>query len=118
MPKKIKDMQSFIGLAGYYRKFIENFSKIAKLLTSLTKKGITFMENGTTKCIRIIKSEAHNSTCTQLSRFREFLVTTDASDFAIGAVFTRLCQDRPIAYASRILEIKPNKIIILQKKNC
>jgi len=36
--KKVKDIQSFIGLAGYYRKFIENFSKIAKLLTKLTKK--------------------------------------------------------------------------------
>jgi len=41
-PKKIKDMQFFLGLAGYYRKFIENFSKIAKLLTKLTKKGEKF----------------------------------------------------------------------------
>jgi len=40
--KKIKDIQSFIGLVRYYRKFIENFSKIAKSLTSLTKKGVTF----------------------------------------------------------------------------
>jgi len=31
--KKVKDIQSFIGLAGYYRKFIADFSKIAKLLT-------------------------------------------------------------------------------------
>lgn len=37
-PKKVKDIQAFIGLAGYYRKFIENFSKIAKPLTKLTKK--------------------------------------------------------------------------------
>jgi len=37
-PKKIKDIQSFIGLAGYYRKFIENFSQIAKPLTKLTRK--------------------------------------------------------------------------------
>jgi len=37
--KKIKDVQSFLGLAGYYQKFIENFSKIAKPLTKLTKKG-------------------------------------------------------------------------------
>jgi len=34
--------QSFLGLAGYYRKFIKNFSKIAKLLTKLTKKGEKF----------------------------------------------------------------------------
>jgi len=37
-PKRVKDIQSFIGLAEYYRKFIDNFSKIAKPLTKLTKK--------------------------------------------------------------------------------
>ena len=42
-PKKVKDIQSFIGLAGYYRKFIENFSRIAKPLTKLTKKGEKFL---------------------------------------------------------------------------
>jgi len=41
--KRIKDIQSFIGIIGYYRKFIENFSKIAKPLTSLTKKRVTFV---------------------------------------------------------------------------
>jgi len=41
--KKVKDIQAFIGLAGYYRKFIENFSKITKLLTKLTKKGEKFI---------------------------------------------------------------------------
>lgn len=37
-PKKVKEIQSFIGLAGYYRKFIKEFLKIAKPLTKLTKK--------------------------------------------------------------------------------
>jgi len=36
-PRKVKDIQSFIGLAGYYRKFIANFSKITKPLTRLKK---------------------------------------------------------------------------------
>jgi len=31
VPKRVKDVQTFLGLAGYYQKFIENFSKIAKL---------------------------------------------------------------------------------------
>jgi len=43
-PKKMKDVQSFIGLAGY-RKFIKNFSKIAKPLTTLTKKDSKFNWN-------------------------------------------------------------------------
>jgi len=40
IPKNVKDIQSFIGLAEYYRKFIKNFSKIAKPLT--TKKDNKF----------------------------------------------------------------------------
>jgi len=42
-PKRVKDIQSFIGLAGYYRKFIENFSKIVKLFIKLTKKTERFV---------------------------------------------------------------------------
>jgi len=38
VPRKVKDVQFFLGLAEYYRKFIEDFSKIAKPLTRLTKK--------------------------------------------------------------------------------
>jgi len=41
-PKKVKDVQSFIRLAGYYRKFIKDFSKIAKSLMILTKKDTKF----------------------------------------------------------------------------
>src|SRR5580765_2440131 len=43
--EKVKDIQSFIGLAGYYRKFIEDFSRIAKTLTKLTKKSEKFLWN-------------------------------------------------------------------------
>jgi len=41
-PKEIKDVQSFIGLAGYWQKFIKKFSKIAKSLTVLTKRDNKF----------------------------------------------------------------------------
>ena len=38
-PKSVKDIRSFLGMAGYYRRFIENFSKIDKPMTELLKKG-------------------------------------------------------------------------------
>jgi len=107
VPKKVKDVQSFLGLAGYYRKFIEDFSKIAKPLTKLTKKGEKF--NWTAEqqiAFQSLKEKLTTAPVLSYPDFtREFLVTTDASDYAIGAVLSQgpVGQDRPIAYASRIL---------------
>ena len=41
-PTTVKEVQSFLGLAGYYRRFIEGFSKIAGPLHCLTRKGVKF----------------------------------------------------------------------------
>jgi len=42
-PKNVTDIRSFLGLAGYNRRFVENFSKIAKPMTELLKKGVPFV---------------------------------------------------------------------------
>lgn len=42
VPKNVVDIRSFMGLAGYYRQFVEGFSKLAYPITSLQKKGMTF----------------------------------------------------------------------------
>jgi hypothetical protein len=42
VPHTVKEVRSFLGLAGYYRRFIENFSKIVKPLTSLLETGVDF----------------------------------------------------------------------------
>ena len=41
-PKNVSEVQSFLGLAGYYRRFVEEFSKIASPLTQLTRKDVKF----------------------------------------------------------------------------
>jgi hypothetical protein len=46
VPQTVKEVRSFLGLAGYYRRFIENFSKIVKPLTSLLEKGVDFSWTG------------------------------------------------------------------------
>ena len=47
-PRNVIDVRSFMGLAGYYRRFIKGFSKVAHAITSLQKKGIKF--EWTSKC--------------------------------------------------------------------
>ena len=41
-PRNVTDVRSFMGLVGYYRRFIEGFSKVAHAITSLQKKGMKF----------------------------------------------------------------------------
>jgi len=64
------------------------------------------LDGGTIKFISVIKRETDHRADINYADFqREFLVTTDASDYATGAVLSQgpIGQDRPIAYASRIL---------------
>src|SRR5215469_1158766 len=106
-PRKVKDVQSFIGLAGYYRRFIENFSKIARPLTKLTKKEVKFVwEEEQEIAFKKLKEKLTTAPVLKYPDFKEeFIVTTDASDYAIGAILSQgpIGQDNPIAYASRIL---------------
>ncbi|GFZ06584.1 hypothetical protein Acr_18g0007540 [Actinidia rufa] len=46
-PKTVFEIRSFLGLAGYYRRFVEDFSRLAALMTRLTRKGIRFVWNDT-----------------------------------------------------------------------
>ena len=41
-PKSVFEIRSFLGLAGYYRRFIEDFSRLAPPMTRLTRKGVKF----------------------------------------------------------------------------
>ena len=91
IPTKVKNVQSFIGLAGYYRKFIENFSKIAKPLTKLTKKTEKFVwTEEQQNAFEILKEKLMTAPVLRYPDFtKEFIVTTDTSDYAIGAVLSR-----------------------------
>ncbi|KMQ85846.1 enzymatic polyprotein endonuclease reverse [Lasius niger] len=106
-PTKVKDVQAFIGLAGYYRRFIENFSKIAKPLTKLTKKENKFQWTQEQQhAFKILKEKLTTAPVLKYPDFaQEFIVTTDASDYAIGAILSqgKIGEDQPVAYASRVL---------------
>jgi len=97
------EIRSFLGLAGYYRRFIEGFSKIALPLTQLTKKGQAFV--WTKKCensFQELKKRLTTSPVLALSDpTGHFVIFYDASKMGLGCV---LMQDRRVvAYASRQL---------------
>jgi len=98
-------VQSFMGFANFYRRFIKGFSKIAKPLTDLTKKGIKW--NWTNACQAVFDElKRAFTTGPILTHFDETGPTkleTDASDFALGAVLSQLCEDErwhPVAFHS------------------
>jgi hypothetical protein len=102
-PTSVHQIRSFLGLAGYYRRFIPDFSKIAKPMTELLKKGVKFSWDQ--KCEDAFHTlRAHLTTTpvlAQLDVSKPFDIYCDASGIGLGCV---LMQDnRVIAYASRAL---------------
>jgi hypothetical protein len=107
IPQTQKDIKSFLGLAGYYRKFIADFSAIARPMTDLLKKDNEWIwAEKEQASFDLLKFKLTNEPLLQYPDFsKPFILTTDASGYAIGAILSqgKLGQDKPIAYASRTL---------------
>lgn len=107
LPKTPKEIKQFLGLLGYYRKFIPDFARITKPLTQCLKKGrkIT-LDPEYVHCFEKCKALLTNDPILQYPDFtKDFNLTTDASNVAIGAVLSQgpINSDKPICYASRTL---------------
>ena len=103
-PKNPTDMRSFLGLAGYHRRFVQNFSKIATLLTNLTRK-VTKHEwtEYCDKAFEKLKKRLMNAPILALPTSNKgFVVYSDASRNGLGYVLMQ--EGRVIAYASRQLK--------------
>ncbi|GJX26717.1 putative reverse transcriptase domain-containing protein [Tanacetum coccineum] len=104
-PRTPSEVRSFLGLAGYYRRFIDNFSKIAKPFTVLTQKSKTFdwveeQENA----FQTLKGKLCDAYVLDLPDGPEdFMVYCDASGLGLGCVLMQ--RGKVIAYASRQLKI-------------
>ncbi|GJR18669.1 putative reverse transcriptase domain-containing protein [Tanacetum coccineum] len=107
-PKTPTEIRQFLGLAGYYRRFIEGFSKIAKSMTKLTQKGIKFdwgeKEENT---FQLIKQKLCSAPILALlERSEDFVVYCDASHKGLDAVLMQ--REKVIDYASRQLKVYEN----------
>lgn len=106
-PVCAKDVRSYLGLSGYYRKFIPNFAEIAKPLTQLTKKDVKFewTKDCTTAFDKLKSLLVTNPVLVFPDFSLPFILSTDASGVALGAVLSQMVNgaEHPVAYASRQL---------------
>ena len=109
VPAKVRDIQSFLGLVNFYRKFIRSFSSLASPLTELTKKDVVW--NWSVDCqaaFEALKKSVVSAPCLTHPQFDlPFVLETDASNFAVGAVLSQpssldnLEDLRPVGFFSR-----------------
>ena len=89
-PSSQKEVQQFLGLASYYRRFVKDFATIAKPLHRLTEKTMDF--KWTSECQSAFEELRRNLTAAPILAFpdfeKPFILDTDASDFGVGAVLS------------------------------
>ncbi|XP_055375394.1 uncharacterized protein LOC129608095 [Condylostylus longicornis] len=101
-PTNLKDLKSFLGLTSYYRRFIQDFAKVAKPLTSLTRGENAQIKANQSKKVGIKLNAEELKAFNRLKELlissevlifpnfeKPFILTTDASDTAIGAVLSQ-----------------------------
>ncbi|GJR33217.1 putative reverse transcriptase domain-containing protein [Tanacetum coccineum] len=104
-PNTATKIRQFLGLAGYYRRFIEGFSKIAKSMTKLTQKGVKFdWGDKQEAAFQLLKQKLCSAPILALPEGSEdFVVYCDALHKGLGAVLMQ--REKVISYASRQLKI-------------
>ena len=105
-PRKVKDIQSFLGFANFYRRFIANYSDIVIPLTRLTRKNTPwlFSDSAREAFNNLKKAFTTAPVLTHWIPDRPIIVETDASDYALGAILSIRTSDdeiHPVAFHSR-----------------
>jgi len=105
-PKKVKDIQSFLGFANFYKHFIFNYSDIIILLTHLTRKNTLWNFDDDCRIAFNTLKQAFTSASilTHWVPDAQLVVETDASDYTLAAILSIMTKDNkihPIAFHSR-----------------
>ena len=125
-PQTKHQMKSFLGLAGFYRRFIPSFFSIASPLTDLTKKhrpnSIKDWQDKHEKAFQTLKTRLMSSPILRLPVFLDeipFVLRTDASDVGVGAVLLQEFEREgrlPIAYTSKKLLPRAKNYSTIEKE--
>ena len=121
-PTTKKQVRSFLGVVGFYRKFIPNFSAIAVPLTDLTKKGLPNKVNwgeSHERAFQTLKQSLIGPPVLKLPELDKlFIIRTDASDTGVGAILLQEVdgEKMPVAYASKKLLDREKNYSVIEKE--
>ena len=121
VPTSAREVQQFLGLVGYYRRYIQDFSMIATPLYRLTERGRAF--EWTSECdaaFQELKQRLISAPVLIFPNFEKpFLLDTDGSETGVGAVLSQLSDDGQecvVAYGSRTLSKAERKYNVTRKE--
>jgi len=114
-PKTIKALMGFLGLTGYYWKFIRGYGSIAAPLTAMLKKNSCSWTKPAQEAFQALKVAVTQAPILALPNFAQpFLIECDASGIGIGAVLME--GNRPISFLSKALKGKALHMSTYQKE--
>lgn len=114
-PATVTELRGFLGLTGYYRKFVKNYRIIAKPLTQLLEKKKFGWNPFAQQAFEQLKSVMASTPVLALPNFNEqFIIETDACDLGIGAVLMQ--HDQPVAFLSKALTNSHKHLSIYEKE--
>ena len=120
MQKSMKDVQKLLELANYYRQFVKDFAKIARLLHEMMRKENKWNWGEAKKAFEKLKERFTTEPVLVTPDLdKEIRVEVDVSDFAMGEVLLMKCEDerqRPVAYISKSLNEAKRNYKIHDKK--
>lgn len=114
-PKNIRELGGFLGLTGYYRKFVAKYAQLARPLNEQLKKDCFGWNEAADRSFQLLKDTMVKPPVLIMPNFQqEFVVETDASGFGVGAVLMQ--NNRPVAYFSKLLGVKARQKSIYEKE--
>lgn len=115
-PITVKELRRFLGLSGYYRKFVRHYGIISKPLTNLLRKDVLFVWTSETEdSFQALKTALVTAPVLALPDFSlPFTIETDACAIGIGAVISQ--NGHPLAYVSKALGPKTRGLSTYEKE--